>query len=258
MPYFSDTPKKSKSAVSKFIKIVSGQPVLLQVIDDDSVVKYQHWIETSDKKRVPVECSGYETCPICINNRSLGENYKDNPKYNPMKKNYSINVVDLTMVKKSPNGEVFMGFKAADGNFTYPEADSEGNSLLAIKPEPLKQVRVLSRGPELFRQLQSYAQISPDPANPEKKYKITEFPIQLTIDIKSRNDVSYTIVPLIGSALTINRKDYEDQKVDLTAHSIFTPEEVQAMLDGVAYSDIISAKSAERQLAFPDMKPLVY
>ncbi len=259
MSYF-DEPKKNTNVglANKFVKVVVGLPTIVQVIDTDSTSKWQHWLKDSQGKNVSVKCSGKATCPVCHKNAKLGPDGYKSPNYVKLQKRFMVNVVNLTPVKRGADGEVYIPMRNADGKLVYPATDAKGNSLADVKPAPMNEVQILERGAELFAQLGQLDANVIDPKDPDpidgKRLGLTHFPIQISATGEGR-DMKVTAQPLVGSPLTINPDEYTEKKIDLNAGFTFTPDEVQAILDGVAVSDIVAARLAQDAQTKPDAKP---
>ena len=245
MAYVSEAPKAKES--SKFVKIVVGIPVILQVIDPDAVSKWQHWLKDSEGKNASVKCTGKATCPVCAKNAQLGPDGYKSPAFVKLQKRYMVNVVNLTPVKRGSDGEPYLPMKDKTGKLVYPVADVKGNSLAEVKAEPMNEIQILERGPELFSQLDQLNQAVVDPKDADPingmKLGLMNFPVQLMAAGEGR-DMKVSVTPLVGSPLTINSDDYQSKKVDLSAGFAFTTDEVQAILDGVKVSDILAARAA--------------
>jgi hypothetical protein len=243
MSLFDENAEKKTNTVreSRFVRLVTGMPTVVQVIEHDSVAKFQHWITTSDGKHISVRCSGFLSCPICARNATIN-NDRDNPKYIPSQRRYTINVVDLTLVKRSPHtGEIFVATKDASGKFIYPDRDSAGNSLVDVVPAPWNAVKVLEGGPRLFKKLQGVAEITL--SGDGTPYDPTSYPMQI-VRVGDGRDTDYLVSALVGNKVTIDPANYVDQLIDLRADSGFNRDEVEAMLNGAALKDILAARKA--------------
>lgn len=252
MSLFDESAEKKTGTTreSRFVRLVTGMPTVIQIIEHDSVAKFQHWLTTSDGRRVSVRCSGFLSCPVCARNAVIG-NDRDNPKYIPSQRRYMVNVVDLTMVKRSANtGEIFVATKDSNGRFIYPDRDTAGNSIVDAVIEPWGSVKVLEGGPRLFKKLQSVAEITLDatgtPLDP------TSYPMQI-VRVGDGRDTDYLVNALVGNKVTVKPEDYSDKIIDLRADSGFKREEVEAMLSGAALKDIFAARQANAQTDSDDL-----
>lgn len=260
MSYFEEPKKNTNSMANKFVKVVVGIPTIIQVVDENSVSKWQHWLKDSQGNNVSVKCSGKTTCPVCLKNAHLGNDY-NNPAYIKVQKRFMLNVVNLTPVKRGSEGEPYIPMRDKNGKLVYPATDVKGNSLAEVKAEPMNEVQILERGPQLFAQLEQLNNSvvnpkDPDPINGEK-LGLMHFPIQLTASGEGRN-MKVTVQALVGSPLTVNPEDYADKKIDLNAGFTFTNEEVQAILDGVAVTDIVAARAAQDAQTRPEVPEVDY
>lgn len=249
MTYFVDDNKqadrKTQTAkVSSFIRFIEGIPVRVQILGERPVTKWQHWIKTSDGKDVAIKCAGFDDCPICVRNKELGSD--EHPDYIKLQKRFMDNVLDLTLSKKSPTGQVFLGVEDEEGNLLFPEVDDEGNDLTKIEPAPLNEVRILEQGVTLFRDKLNPLDVSvrgPD----NKRLGIRNFVVELRASGSGRKRI-ITAVSLNGVVKAANPDDYKDQLHDLNAGFTFEPDEIKAMLDGVPLSDILSARAAQEEV----------
>jgi hypothetical protein len=241
MSLFNETTKTNTPRESRFVRLVTGMPTTVQILESDSVAKFQHWITTSDAKRLAVRCSGFLSCPICARNASLG-NDKTNPKYIPSQRRYTVNVIDLTPVKRSADtGEIFVATKDSSGSFKFPEHDSAGNSLVDVTVAPWGAVKVLEGGPRLFKKLQSIVEITLNPRG--EVLDPTSYPVQI-VRIGEGRETDYIINALVNHPSAVNPTDYIDQLHDIRTDTGFNVEEVKAMLDGVTLKDILAARKA--------------
>ena len=250
MPFLPENKDQKTKFVNNYLTLREGFPVLIQILEDASQ-KFQHWMKTSDKpKGFPVPCLGYRDCPICLRNRSLGENYKEHPDFIPVSKRYLVNVVDLSPCKRSGD-EVYLGVPDETGKLVFPVRDSKGNSLEDVQVTPVNEVKILERGPELFekklRPLTTGAVTDAD----DNPLEITQFPIQLTVTGSGRTtDVG--AVPKPFSKYKINPADYSDKLIDLTAGLRFSSDEIEEMMKGTTFTDVLAARKAMAELTKKD------
>lgn len=254
MTYFEEPKRPQLNNANRFVKIVTGVPTILQVIDTDSTIKWQHWLSDGTGKKVNVKCLGKGVCPVCNKNAALGPEAFKNAAYIKLQKRYMVNVVNLTPVKKNAKGEVYLPMKDKTGKLVYPELDSDGVSLADIKPEPMNEVQILERGPELFAQLAALDSTVRDPADPfnGEIIGLTKFPIQIMATGEGR-EMKLTVSPMLNSQYEVNVDDYKDKVIDLSATFSFTADEVQALLDGTAVSDILAARAAQDAQSKPEL-----
>ena len=242
LPPSNDAQNTQKNNRSRFVKIVPGIPVTLQILDEMATVRWQHWIKDSEERKVNVRCLGFNDCPICLNNRSVG---KESPQYVRSQRRYLVNVLNLTFGKRSPfTEEVFIATKNSAGQIIYPDMDSEANSLTDVAIEPVREVMILERGPQLFEKFDLINNSVVDSEG--EQVGITNYPIQLNAKGSGRT-MTIDVAQQAGSPLTVDPVEYEDSKFDLNAGFTFTAEEITAMLGGVPSSDIYSARRAEEE-----------
>lgn len=148
--------KTNKGSESKFkkveyVKIMTGVPIRLRILNKNIHDKYIHYISS---RKLSVVCPG-EDCPICLNNRRL---YRENPGEKganikgiiPRSQRWSAVVYNRTMVKLTSTGEVV--YPTANGRFP-PVHPTSGEILATVKEQPLNQIQVLERGWDLFSQI---------------------------------------------------------------------------------------------------------
>lgn len=251
MPFIPERPKKDSTA-DKYVKLVAGIPVTVQILDEKATLHFRHWVKTADKPNgFPVPCLGYNSCPICLRNRSLGENASKHPDYLPYQKRYLVNVINLTFAKVSPKTEeIFYGIPNSKGELTYPSTDKDGNSLVDVKEQPVNKVQILERGPDLFEK--KFGPLEGRVKNASRTVlAINEFPVELVLEGTGR-DTNITVFPLPGDDRTVNPADYLDKKFDLSEGVRFTAEEIYEILSGTTITDILAARNAEKQLSDSD------
>lgn len=251
MSFLPEKTEQKTKFVNNYLTLREGFPVLVQILGD-ATQKFQHWMKTPDKpKGFPVPCLGYRDCPICLRNRSLGENYREHPDFISVAKRYLVNVVDLTPCKRSGD-EVYLGVPDNTGKLVFPSQDSKGNSLESVPVTPVNEVKILERGPDLFeKKLRPLAVAGAVTDADDNPLDITQFPIQLTLTGSGRTaDVG--VVPKVGNRSTINPNDYQDKLIDLTAGLRYTADEIEEMMHGTSFADIMAARKAMGELTKKD------
>lgn len=227
----------------KYFKWIPGVHKI-QLLDKDGIdFTYVHWVNNAY-----VKCLGKE-CPVCQENFRIMEeakhsdtDYRKHKGFHPRTVRYYANILDLTPVKKCPKcgAEIH---KREDG--TWPDACSEcGNLIVSVEPEPSMQVKILSKGKQLFGQFNSFEEIYGKPP--------TEYLIALVV--KDSRDVSASALPSEEVVTEIPEELYnlpDDAVVTLTK------DEMIQIMNGVKLRDILVARSANTKQPQSDIKSAV-
>jgi hypothetical protein len=222
-----------------FVKIQSGIPLRLRVLDKKAYHSRKHFIPS---QRVSIVCPGEEECPICQNNQKL---IRENPDANvrslkgfiSRQNRYLANVLNRSLVKVSSAGNVIY---QAGGQFPTHDP-STGELLVDIEAQPLNRVEVLERGPTLFTQLNTISQtVIDDAGNP---VGLTNFDIVIMASGQGRK-MTTNIVPYPNQNDEVNVPeedlyDLEDVGIRLRGNEIIE------LLKGVSLRDIFEARRAE-------------
>lgn len=244
---FLDEPAGSKKSTfaDRYLKLVEGIPVSIQILDEHPVVIFRHWLVDNAGRKLPVKCLGFN-CPICLQNKQLGEDYKKHKDYNPSQKRYLINVLNVSLCKKTPSGEIFLPFRSADGNLVFPEKDSKGNSLIELAPEPLNQVFILERGPQLFKEIDGIDNNTFDEDG--NRYRLPQLVLKL-VSVPDNKQKPVSVEAIINSKYLSDPSKFEDKKFEFSSGLVLEASEIQAVLDGTTFTDILAAKNAENEAA---------
>lgn len=232
---FAPTERKTTRR-NKYLKIVSGIPTVMQILDAESVLVYKHWITDGGGRKVGLRCPGQDICPICLRNREINYDRK-NPLFVASQRRYRINVLNLTPVKRCPE------CNTAYISTTAPETctgDGCGASLVNVEATPLKEVQILERGRRLMEQFDAL-ESAPHPFV-GKPVAIQSYPIMLVATGAGR-DMVITAVPQAPSDEDVSKFERYDLSDDL----ILEAEEIQHLLDGGLYKDVLAARQAERE-----------
>lgn len=231
MPFAETKQGYQASGIGKFLRIVSGIPTVIQILDEHPTLTLGHWLTDGTGTRVKVNCLGPNVCPICIRNKQIGYN-RDHPDYIPLQKRYRINVLNLSPVKKCPAcGAVYTA------NVARCAADGCTQNLEEVKQEPLKVVQILERGPELMNKFNALESI-PHPFTGES-LPLQAYPIMLVANGAGKDMV---ITPLPQAPTGEDVGGYE--KLSLDTDVKFTAEELSYLLKGGSYKDVLAAKRA--------------
>jgi len=234
-----DSPNTS-SRKTNYLKIVPGVPTVIRILDDHPVKVFKHWVRDGAGRMVGVRCLGPSDCPICQRNAQLGFN-RDHPDYIPSRKRYRVNVVDLTPVKRCPKCGAAYAATAAP---SLCSVDGCGGNLSNVQPEPLDEVKILERGPQLMGQFNAL-EMAPHPMTGEHM-PIQAYPIMLVATGKGK-DMVITVVPQMIKDIT-----HEYEPFDLDGGLVLTAEEVTYLLEGGNFSDILEERRASFEASGSD------
>lgn len=230
-----------------YLKIVSGIPCKIQILDKTSTTIPKHWITDGSGRRVGLICPGKDVCPICIRNLEISYN-RDHPDYIPLQRRHRVNVLDVTEVKRCPNCEaVYVASVAPD----VCTSEGCGTNLSEVPVEPLREVKILERGRTLMEQFNALEKTS-NPAT-GKIEPLQSYPILL---IATGAGIDMVIVAIPQAPTNEDVEQYE--KFDLTQGLELSPDEIQYLLNGGVLRDVLAARSAEAKTteegAIPDPK----
>lgn len=257
---FADIDIKQKQFDNKkttYLKFTPGNHII-RILDSKAKLYFTHWING-----ISVLCLG-EDCPICADNRNIfmknPKEYKKDPSYIPSRKTYLVNVLDRTPAKVCPNcGEAVKKISNA-----YPQTcPSCNNFIVDVAETQLNQVKVLSRGVELFSELEALSKsvyaIDVDPTLPDSKpLPITSYDIMLVVSGSGR-EMKVKTMPIISrnDEVSVNKEDLFDLSNCIIS---LTPEEIVELRNGVLLKDIYMARKskddflAEDSVDSPELK----
>ena len=223
---------------SKYLKIVTGVPSVIIIMDEHPDLVGKHWITDGTGRKIGLRCPGQDICPICQRNREINYN-RDHPDYIQLQRRYRLNVLDLTPVIRCP--ECVAAYPATgDTSRLVCTNDTCGAQLGNIESEPLKEVKILERGRRLMEQFNAL-ESTPHPFT-GKAEKLQTYPIML-VATGSGRDMVITAIPQAMS--DENLDSYE--KLDLQSGLILEPEEIKYLIEGGSYNDVLSARRAQTQ-----------
>jgi len=222
----------------KYLKIVTGVPSVVVIMDEHPVLIGKHWITDGTGRKIGLRCPGQDVCPICQRNAQVRYN-KDDPNYIPLQRRYRLNVLDLTPVIKCPEcGAMYAA--TGDTSRLICDNDSCGAQLGNITSEPAKTVKILERGRRLMEQFNALEGM-PHPFT-GKAEKLQTYPIMLVATGSGRD----MVIAAIPQAMSDENLDsYE--KYNLQDDLVLTSDEISYLLDGGAYNDVLSARRADTQ-----------
>jgi len=227
--------KKSDSG-SKYLKIVSGIPVTLVILDDNPKLVIKHWVADGSGRRIGLRCPGQDICPICNRNREINWN-REHPDYVPAQRRYRVNVLDVTPIKTCPKcGTVH------NSSVSVCTTDGCGTDLTNVAVTPLNVVKILERGRRLMEQFAAFETI-PHPLSGEI-LPLQSYPIML---VATGKGIEMNITAIQQAPTGIDYSQYDEQKFDLDAGMVLTPEEIEHILNGGIYRDILASRQAERE-----------
>jgi len=227
-------PERRRFASNKYTRIRPGSPTIVQIIEENVVILGKHWLTDGGGSRFSIRCPGVRECPICQRNREIGFN-TEHPDYKRLQSRYRINVVNLTPVKKCPEcGAIY----SVDSEVVACSVDGCSADLSGVEVAPMNEVQILERGPGLFDSFKAFDGI-PHPMTGEV-LPIQSYPFMLVATGKGMQ-MKITLIPQAPNDLDID--SYE--KFDLNEGVILTMEEIQHLLGGGSYKDVMAARTAE-------------
>lgn len=235
-----DTPSEFKTI--EYVKITPGVPLKLRVLDKKAIHHVKHFVPS---QKVSVICLGDETCPICQSNQTL---IRENPSLTPRQirgyisrqNRYMVNVLNRTMVKETPGGNVTY---AVSGQFPTHDTNT-GESLIEIEAKPLNRVQVLERGPTLFAQLNGiHDSILDEAGNP---LGLTAYDITIMATGSGRK-MTTNVIPHSDQNDVVD-VPVEEKSVLETLGIQLTPSEIVELIKGVSLRDIFEARRATDEI----------
>lgn len=241
---FADIPEQTSTEFepTRFTKLVSGNPVRVRILNKEAYRVYKHFLP---QQRISIVCLGDGICPICIENQKKIDNAQAGTRYNQIKgyiarqNRYSVNVLNKTLVKETPTGNVI--YPQMDGQFPMQDV-STGEMLVNVEPKPLNHVEVLERGPTLFSQLNAInSQIIDEETN--EPLGIWNYDVVITATGQGRQMTTNVIpYPQYNEPVDISADDlYVLETIPLQ----LAPDEIYEVLRGVSLQDVFSARRSE-------------
>ena len=231
---FENRPK----TVSKYLKIITGVPSVIQIMDDHPVLVGKHWMIDGTGRKIGLRCPGQDVCPICQRNAQIGYN-KDDPNYIQLQRRYRLNVLDLTPVIRCSECDAVYA-AVGDTSRLVCDNDACGAQLGSVASAPLKMVKILERGRRLMEQFNALEAVPHQFTG--KPESLNTYPIML-VATGSGREMVITAIPQAMSDEDLD--SYE--KYNLLGDLVLTPDEIRHLLDGGAYNDVLSARRAETQ-----------
>ncbi len=239
MPFAEIPEFESSFKPTEYVKLISGVPLTIRVLDKKAVHLEKHYIPAS---KISVLCLGEDICPICQNNQKL---MRENPDVSPRQirgflarqNRYMVNVLNRTVVKVAPSGNITYPIQGQ-----FPANDPQtGELLVNIEAKPLNKVQVLERGPTLFSQLNAIndAVVDPETGNP---IGLWNYDIVITATGSGRK-MTTNVIPYPNKNDEVNVPDEEKFALE-TLGIRLSPEEMLKALQGVSLRDIFEARRA--------------
>jgi len=228
------TATESKFRKTNFISLPTGTTSTIRILDEKATDSYYHYIG-----RYSVKCLGSD-CPVCASNREIymqdNEEFRKNPSYFGRRTRYFVNVLDKTLAKRCDS----CGADIKEVHLVIcPKCQT---SIATVTPQPINEVRVLSKGPQLFEDQLSVldtAVTGPD----GEPLGITGFDINLVVRGTGKDTVT-TAIPNAASTAPVVLKE-EDEIYDLSeALIILQPSEMLELVSGVSLRDIFVARGS--------------
>lgn len=244
---FADVPEQDEFTYRKthYVRITAGVPLRLRILDKKAYHVQKYFIPS---QRISILALDESVDPIWRNNEKLMRENPDakNPTQIPgfirRQNRYMVNVLNRTMVKRSPAGNIVY---AIGGQF--PTNDPEtGELLVNIDPQPLNRVEVLERGPQLFAQLNSVNQSTVDEAgNP---IGIWNYDIIINATGSGRKMMT-NITPRPDLNDDVELPEGQEKYALETLGIQLSPDEMIAVVKGVSLRDIFEARRSDDEVA---------
>jgi hypothetical protein len=237
---FAEIPEfESTFKPTEYVKLISGVPIQLRVLDEIACHVEKHFLPTT---KISVLCLGEETCPICEQNQDLIKQNEDvSPRqirgFLPRQNRYMVNVLNRTVVKVSPSGNVVYPVQGQ-----FPTNDPQtGELLVNIESKPLDKVQVLERGPTLFAQLNAINDtvVDPETGNPIGLWK---YDIVIAASGSGRK-MTTNVIPYPNMDDEVSIPDEEKYALETLGIQL-SPEEMMQAVRGVSLRDIFEARRA--------------
>lgn len=223
----------------EFIKLSPGKHIV-RFLQHEKLVYDTHYV-----KGWTVVCPG-EGCPVCANNTQLRmadpKNYYRNPSYISVRQVGVTNVLDKTPAKVCPK----CGTEHKKVSTAFPTVCSKCNeSLVTVQAAPLNKVKVMSKGRQVFEQIDGS-----DKA-PGYKQTVLDEATQTPLDFTTYD---FTIIVTNDSKATpvLDPSPEKNEPVSVTEDDFFDLEKAMIQLDleefgqlmrGVGMMDILRARS---------------
>jgi hypothetical protein len=150
------------------------------------------------------------------------------------------NVLNRTLVKKSPSGNVIF---AKGGQFPSHDTNT-GELLVDIEAQPLNRVEVLERGPTLFSQLNAImTQVTDDVGN---SVPLDSYDIVIMANGQGRKMTTNVIpYPNANDVVEVNPDDLNNlESLGIT----LSADEILKVLGGTSLRDIFEARRSEEEV----------
>ncbi len=225
----------------EFIELAPGMNVI-RILDSEAYDIDVHYVGKTN-----VKCLG-DDCPVCKNNKKIilenPDDFRSIKGYSPRRQIFIVNVLDRSPVKTCPNEACGTDVKAINGIFPT-QCPKCGGLITAQKAHPLNRVKILSKGKQLFSQLETLSLAMHDERG--NQLELTSYDIALSVSGTNKKE-SPSPIPYINSndVITIDPASLFDRTravVELTA------EEIMELQRGVSVRDIFTARRSESESA---------
>lgn len=231
---FANVESRTGTRRNIYLKIVSGIPNKIQILDKSSTIIPKHWITDGSGRRVGLICPGQDICPICTRNKEIGYN-SEHPDFISRQLRHRVNVLDLTEVKRCPGCDAIYATTAAPSTCS---GDGCGMNLSEVSVGPMCEVKILERGRTLMEQFNAL-ELTPHPTTGNVE-ELQSYPIML---VATGTGIDTVIVAIPQAPTGEDVSEYE--KFDLTQGLKLTPDEIQYLLNGGVLRDVLAARTAE-------------
>lgn len=240
-------PKQYESSFKKteFIELTPGMN-MIRILDEEAYDVEVHYIG-SNLGGTNVKCLG-EDCPVCKNNKKIilenPDDFRSIKGYSPRRQIFIVNVLDRSQVKTCPNEACKKDVKAINGVFPT-QCPKCGAILTGQQAHQLNKVKILSKGKQLFSQLEMLSMAMNDEQG--NTIPLTKYDIALSVSGTNKKE-SPSPIPYVNANDVVHVEpdmlfDRAKAVLELTA------EEIMELQRGVSLKDIFTARKPTNEKA---------
>ncbi len=240
-------PKQYESSFKKteFIELVPGMN-MIRILDEEAYDVEVHYIGNA-QGGINVKCLG-DDCPVCKNNKKIilenPDDFRSIKGYSPRRQIFIVNVLDRSQVKTCPNEACKKEVKALNGIFPT-QCPKCGAIITNQKSHQLNQVKILSKGKQLFSQLETLSMaMNDEQGNP---IPLTKYDIALSVSGTNKKE-SPSPIPYVNAndVVTVEPDALFDRVKSVLE---LTVEEIMDLQRGVSLKDIFTARKSTTEKA---------
>jgi len=227
---------ESKYKKLKYIQLFDGTTSSIRILDEEAYETWYHYVN-----RAYIKCLGRDTCPICKVNSEIfmsnPDDFRDHPDYISGSKRYYVNVLDKTDAKHCEKCGHF------EKNTSLVICSKCQTSIANSDIEPINEVRILSKGPTLFKQLDALSKtvVGED----GELLGINGFGIKLRVEGTGKETITTAISNTfdIGEVVIPEGQELFDLKEAIIT---LTPSEIIDFKGGVSLRDVFLARGSQK------------